>query len=92
MNKEWMGFIIACITMVGGFYALVYLPDAKVGVVTPLMTFILGYYFGSSPGSHNKDQTISNLATAQLKQVPMLTTPRPNCDPDLEKKPEPPTS
>jgi hypothetical protein len=92
MSKEWMGFIIACITMVGGFYALVYLPDAKVGVVTPLMTFILGYYFGSSPGSHNKDQTINDLALAQLKQGPMLATPHLNCDPDLEKKPEPPTS
>ena len=39
-----------------------------VGAIVSLVSTISGYYFGSSVGSHNKDDTIKNaLRTAQLE-------------------------
>ena len=72
--KENKAFVIAIITIVAGFGILSYFPD-KDAVVVPLMSFVLGYYFGSSPGSHSKDQTISDLAktTTQPKVAPQIS-------------------
>ena len=60
-SKENKAFIIGLITIIGGFASFYFFPN-KDTVVLPLMTFVLGYYFGSSPGSHSKDQTINDLA------------------------------
>ena len=65
-KKENQAFIIALLTMLGGF-ASFYLFPGKDVVVIPLMTFILGYYFGSSPGSHSKDQMLNDLAKTAIK-------------------------
>jgi len=60
-SKENKAFVVALITMIGGFAMLAFFPERD-AVIIPLMTFVLGYYFGSSPGSHSKDSTISDLA------------------------------
>lgn len=65
-NKENKAFVIALLTMLGGFASFYFFPG-KDAVVIPLMTFVLGYYFGSSPGSHGKDVTIGDLAKAAMK-------------------------
>ena len=65
-KKENQAFIIALLTMLGGFVSFHFFPG-KDAVVIPLMTFVLGYYFGSSPGSHSKDQMLSDLAKTAMK-------------------------
>jgi hypothetical protein len=65
-KKENQAFVIALLTICGGFASFYFFP-AKDAIVIPLMTFVLGYYFGSSPGSHGKDQTIGDLAKAAIK-------------------------
>jgi hypothetical protein len=65
-KKENQAFIIALLTMIGGFVSFHFFPG-KDAVVIPLMTFVLGYYFGSSPGSHSKDQVLSDLAKTAMR-------------------------
>ena len=65
-KKENQAFIIALITITGGFASFYFFPN-KDAIVIPLMTFVLGFYFGSSPGSQGKDFTISELAKSAIK-------------------------
>ena len=65
-KKENQAFIIALLTIIGGFVSFHFFPGKDV-VVIPLMTFVLGYYFGSSPGSHSKDLMLTDLAKTAIK-------------------------
>ena len=63
--KDNIAPILAIITVVLGFVYLFYGPDKDRAAVVALMMLGPGYYFGSSPGSDKKNDTI-----AALKGVP----------------------
>jgi hypothetical protein len=65
-TKENKAFFIGVLVVAGGFASLYLLPGKDSAIMT-LMAYVLGYYFGSSPGSHGKDQTIGDLAKAAMK-------------------------
>ncbi len=53
--------LIALMVVAAGFGLLYTNPALKTEAVA-LMTFVLGYYFGSSPGSRAKDDTLTQIA------------------------------
>ncbi len=61
--------ILALVVVVGGGYVLATTtePDVRTAVVS-LMTLVLGFFFGSSTGSHAKDGTIEQLANRRMDE------------------------
>lgn len=62
---EWLksisvGSVLAIIVTVGGFILIGFKPDVKTETIA-LMTLVLSFYFGSSKGSQDKNDTISKL-------------------------------
>jgi hypothetical protein len=51
--------ILSLIVVVGGGAILCWKPELKTEVVAIIMV-VVGYHFGSSKGSQNKDETIQN--------------------------------
>lgn len=57
--KDAVAPVLAVLTVLGGFVVIFYKPEAKTEIVA-LMTMVLAFYFGSSKGSENKDNTIAS--------------------------------
>lgn len=63
MEKSWLERnaqpFIAVVTILAGFgHLYLYYPDQNTAIVVGLMTFVLGYYFGTSVGSAKKDDLL----------------------------------
>ena len=63
--KSWLEKNVVPIiglTMVIGSLAIIsFAPDNKAKAIIPLLTFVLGYYFGTGAGSQAKDKIIATL-------------------------------
>lgn len=73
LNCSWMkdavAPVLAVITVVGGFSMLYLRPENKTEIIG-LMTLVLAFYFGSSKGSQDKDQTIKELGGGGTQPPP----------------------
>lgn len=58
-------------------------------VLESVVVFVLGWYFGSSQSSHDKDRTIADLSA---KPEPFRPADRPNPALDIPIPPDPPAS
>ena len=65
LPKSWLEQnappIIAIITVVGGLYIMGFGADGKAAIIAPLVTFVLGYFFGTGAGSQAKDKIIAAM-------------------------------
>ena len=53
--------IVAIIAVAGGLYIMGWKSDNKAAILAPIVTLILGYYFGTGAGSQAKDKVIATL-------------------------------
>lgn len=63
--KENIAPVLAIITVSGGFLYLFYGPEADRAAVIALMMLAPTFYFGSSPGSRAKDDSLVKLAESK---------------------------
>ena len=63
--KSWLNQniapILAFLTVGAGFVYLFCGDGVDTAAVVALMAAVIGFYYGSSPGSHDKDKTIAGL-------------------------------
>lgn len=60
LEKNWIP-IAGLITITGGLYIMGFGADGKAAIVAPLVTFVLGFCFGTGAGSQVKDKIIAAL-------------------------------
>jgi hypothetical protein len=65
VNQTWLQAnvapILALITVAGGLYIMGFGADNKAAIIAPLVTLVLGYWFGTGAGSQAKDKVIAAL-------------------------------
>ena len=74
--KDSVAPLLAIIVVVGGFAMMYLKPDQKTEIAG-MITVVLMFYFGSSKGSQDKDQTIANMRPIERDPCP-----------ETDKKPE----
>jgi|WetSurMetagenome_2_1015567.scaffolds.fasta_scaffold54031_5 hypothetical protein len=53
--------LLALVTVAGGLYIMGFGENDKAAIIAPLVTLVLGYWFGTGAGSQAKDKVIAAL-------------------------------
>ena len=65
--KEGVAPLLAVIIVCFGFATIWYRPECKTEIIAIMMA-VIGFYFGSSKGSQEKDTTISNALQSKEEE------------------------
>ena len=67
--KSWLEkntpSLIALLVVSVGLYILGWQPDNKAALIAPIISFVLGYFFGTGIGSQAKDKVIAAMKQAK---------------------------